>query len=87
MGGDSALEMELVEALGSVTCRSNVDVLTLISAEHFKLLSPTSSAEKPVRGPTEAAVSYSYFLFAFYWLEICKLPDHLANKKKLRQAS
>ena len=54
--------MELVEALGSVTCRSNVEILTLISAEHFKLLSPTSSAEKPVRGPTEAAVIATSFL-------------------------
>ena len=47
--------MELVETLGSVSCRSNMDVLTLISAEHFRLLSPTSSAEKPVGGPAAAA--------------------------------
>lgn len=57
-----ALEMGFVESLGSVSCRSNVAVLTVISAKYFKLLSPASSAEKPEWGPAAAAVIATSFL-------------------------
>lgn len=58
---DLALETGFVENLGSLTCSYNVDILTVISAEDFKLLSP-SSAEKPICGPAAAAVIAASFL-------------------------
>ena len=59
---DLALETGFVENLDNATCSSDVDILTVISAEDFKLLS-LSSAAKPVCGPAAAAVIAASFLY------------------------
>lgn len=63
-----ALDVGFVENLGSVARTANVDILTVTAAEHFRLPSSTSSAEKPVWGLAAAAVVGASFCF-FYWIE------------------